>query len=513
MKNVRDCWCIQIDVTNMCEKKCSNCTHLVKCAKPWKMDMDTFRKAIDSLSGFPNVVGIIGGNPMLHPNIFEMIGYLQFKVNRDQRGIWISTFGNDGRIEGVIREVFTGQHIYYNDHNKTNWHQPLLVASKDLVPDPVERQRYIDNCWLAEMWSPSITPNGCYRCEVMGALDNALNLNLGLPVESGWWKKPLCDFEHQVEAFCHRCGLCVPMERRMDSDQVDDFSESNKDIAIPERSKPYDIAGYDQNRVINWFPCEYRIRTDKPWGLTVSVGYGECLDKILPYNMRHLEKAFVVTVSSDEKTKAVCAKYPNITVIETDLFYRHDAKFNKGAAVELATWLLPKDQWCLIFDSDIMFPADCFLLEKLDRNHLYGASRSLVYEEAQLARALKRRNFDTEGLEVVDLGPIGAFQLFNTSAEVLGVRPWYGINYNNASWCDNIFQFKWHPHMRHTLPIKTLHLGDRHNWVGEVEGTFPRSNTPFEKVKEIDVLPGVTVETMLLEVWDELRRIEKHLAQ
>ena len=109
-----------------------------------------------------------------------------------------------------------------------------------------------------------------------------------------------------------------------------------------------------------------------------------------------------------------------------------------------------------------------------------------------------------------DLGPIGAFQLFNTSANVLNVRPWYGLNYNNASWCDNVFQFKWHPNMRKVLPINILHLGDRHNWVGAVEGTFPRPSTPQALVNEHEPLPDVPVEKVLMDVWEELKRLGKY---
>jgi hypothetical protein len=298
------------------------------------------------------------------------------------------------------------------------------------------------------------------------------------------------------------------MERRLDADHKDDVSPSNMDISVSGRTIPFDVTKYDVSQTVNWFPCEYRLKTEKPWGITVSVGYGECLAKILPYTARHLSKIIVVTTPTDEKTKAVCAQYPQIQVLETELFYEFGAKFNKGLALELATWMLPKDQWCLIFDSDMCLPADMFILERLNKNYIYGAKRALVFDEEQLAKATKERNFNTEGLEVVDLGTIGAFQLFNTSADVLNVRPWYGITYNNASWCDNVFAWKWRPDRRAMLEVSALHLGDRHNWVGEVEGTFPRPNTPYEKVVETDPLPGITTEDALMILFGELKRLK-----
>ena len=47
-------WCIQIEVTNRCPKRCSNCTRCVQHVRqPFVMGFDTFRKAVDSVADFP----------------------------------------------------------------------------------------------------------------------------------------------------------------------------------------------------------------------------------------------------------------------------------------------------------------------------------------------------------------------------------------------------------------------------------------------------------------------------
>jgi len=512
MREVRDCWCIQIDVTNMCGHSCSNCTHLVKNAKPWKMDMDRFQKSLDSLCGYTGIVGVIGGNPALHPEFGEILDRLEATVPKERRGIWISTFGKDKQFEPRVRGMCDPNHIYFNDHLKPNKHQPILVASKDVIHDPIERARLIDNCWLADKWSPSINPKGCYRCEVMGAFDMALDLNLGLPVEDGWWKRPLHDFKQQVETFCNRCGQCVPMDRRIDAEEKDDVSPSNLDVANPSRSVIFNVSEYRQSEVVNWFPCEYRKGIEKPVGVVVSVNYANCLERILPYNLRHLDSLFVVTSPDDIETKEVCSRYPKIKVVETDIFYRHGAKFNKGAAVEIALMMIPRDKWCLIFDSDILFPADMFLLEELDKNKIYGATRHMVYSEEQLSMATFDRNFQLDGIEAAETNNIivGAFQLFHPTSSFLteyDVRPWYGVNYANASWCDNVFVFKWPDSAKVILPIKTIHLGHRHNWIGTVEGKFPRPETEYIRSEEHNPLSGVSVDDIMVEVEAEFQRI------
>ena len=61
MKSPADMQIIQIDITNACTKKCSNCTrccgnHL----KPFMLDLDCFNPAFASMDGFSVLVSIMG---------------------------------------------------------------------------------------------------------------------------------------------------------------------------------------------------------------------------------------------------------------------------------------------------------------------------------------------------------------------------------------------------------------------------------------------------------------------
>lgn len=48
---------IQIDVTNACMNRCSNCTRFTgHHRKPFFMDLECFRRAVDSLVDFPRCV-------------------------------------------------------------------------------------------------------------------------------------------------------------------------------------------------------------------------------------------------------------------------------------------------------------------------------------------------------------------------------------------------------------------------------------------------------------------------
>lgn len=252
MKNVKDAWCINIELTNKCERACSNCHHLVKYTKPWEMDMDTFHKALDSLRNWDRYIGVIGGNPVLHTQ-FKEISEAMKKVCG---AIFLSNWG--GR-KSYIEDHY--RYINYNPHEELCMHQPVLVSSQDMIPDKATRDRYISDCWIAQEWSPSITPKGCYRCEVMGCMDMALNWNMGLPVVEDWWKLPLKDFQKQIDAFCNICGICIPYEERRDRDEIDDMTISAVKLFKAHRKvNMVSGLGYDPEKYRKEHPEKYLVR-------------------------------------------------------------------------------------------------------------------------------------------------------------------------------------------------------------------------------------------------------------
>ena len=117
-------------------------------------------------------------------------------------------------------------------------HSPILVASKEAVPDRKARWELIENCWLQRTWSSTITPNGFYFCEVAAHLDNTIgDGSLGLPIEPGAWRgdlyfetdpdgvrQPRGRFAEQVLGSCENCGMCLNLPGRRDHDEIDDVS-------------------------------------------------------------------------------------------------------------------------------------------------------------------------------------------------------------------------------------------------------------------------------------------------
>ncbi len=72
-----------IEPTNFCNAKCRMCPHVVMTRSKQHMDMGMFRKIIDEMdeNGLKELLLLHFGEPLLHPNIFDMIDYVDSKSN------------------------------------------------------------------------------------------------------------------------------------------------------------------------------------------------------------------------------------------------------------------------------------------------------------------------------------------------------------------------------------------------------------------------------------------------
>ena len=84
-------------------------------------------------------------------------------------GLWSAMGIGYKKHYETIQDVFTYQAV--NDHANAMFHDPVLVARKDLgIPDD-EWVKLRNKCWVNRFWSASITPKGAFFCEIAAALD------------------------------------------------------------------------------------------------------------------------------------------------------------------------------------------------------------------------------------------------------------------------------------------------------------------------------------------------------
>lgn len=202
-------------------------------------------------------------------------------------------------------------------------------------------------------------------------------------------------------------------------------------------------------------------------GITVAVGewYARTLEICLVRNMRHLTECLVVTTPTDDAVKAVVEKVPGARVFETDAFYRHGAKFNKGLSLELGFDVLGRDGWIAVLDGDILLP-DSLPLDRMQPGSLYGAKRRILEDPSKWHADLDWNTCPP----TMDGGPIGFTQFFaGDSLPVRNARPWYDVSFAHAGGCDAYFLEIWKRARAPlvVLPMEVLHLGKPDaNWFG-----------------------------------------------
>lgn len=245
MKSPADMKIVMIDITNACHHACSNCTRFCgQHPKPFFMDVDFFKKAVDSMAGFPGIVGIIGGEPSLHPHFEEMMDYYASRVPEPRPKAFLGTptasFKDYGRLVRYMRgrkrglfsalgpgyyknfekiqDIFPYQSL--NDHQSISMHQAILVTRKELgIPDE-EWFKLRDSCWIQNIWSATITPKGAFFCEIAASMDMLFDGPGGWPVEPGWWKRTPADFGEQLN-WCESCSVSLTMPANNANDDTD----------------------------------------------------------------------------------------------------------------------------------------------------------------------------------------------------------------------------------------------------------------------------------------------------
>jgi glycosyltransferase involved in cell wall biosynthesis len=254
---------IQIDITNACGHSCSNCTRF--CGhhkKPFFMNFDTFKRAVDSMEGRFGTTGIIGGEPTLHPEFERFTEYLYSRLPVEHRSelnefacpqrnfMLARDYAHDSftvthHWSGGTRNVICGSVLFssmnrsykkyfeliqdrfryqsVNDHNNAMYHQPIMVTRKELGIDDKTFKRLRDNCRVQQLWGGAITPKGAFFCEIAAALDMLLDGPGGWPIEKGWWERTEKDFGGQIE-WCEMCGVALETFSRDAREEIDDVS-------------------------------------------------------------------------------------------------------------------------------------------------------------------------------------------------------------------------------------------------------------------------------------------------
>ena len=245
------------------------------------MSLDYFEKALDTLLDWPNRIGLMGGEPTLHPD-FARICEIMRDPKRNHPNYprlmdRYSFFTTGGPAYEKHKEVisWTFHYVEVFEHNEDQtaicMHQPTTMAIQDVIEDADLREELINDCWVDKTWCATINEHGGYFCEVAAAIDRITNGgNRAFPLTNDWWMRTTddADYKKQLE-LCQLCGMPVPVEREVLATGKERISEGlfnilkacdspglteDKCIIIKDKFTREDI---ERNR-IGWHPGQFR---------------------------------------------------------------------------------------------------------------------------------------------------------------------------------------------------------------------------------------------------------------
>lgn len=226
---------LQIWITRRCDRCCYHCTQGSNLRGSYTdITVEQFEKAVLSLKGYFGIVGLLGGNPCVHPRFPEICGVVQKHLPQGKCGLWANrAFGHAALCRRTFSHNFSNINVHLDNNAarewKTGWpevkvwgerndsrHGPTMTALKDLIEGEERRWDLISRCDINRYWSAMI---GVFRgelrgwfCEIAGAhsilhQDDPNYPDTGLPIGPGWWNGPMEDFAHQARFHCHECGV------------------------------------------------------------------------------------------------------------------------------------------------------------------------------------------------------------------------------------------------------------------------------------------------------------------
>lgn len=227
---------IQIVITRSCDIfNCSNCTQLLPFRSDAReMSLDCIELALSSVADWPGVVACFGGNPCTHSEFPKVAALWEKHVpEQRRRGLWTNDLRGHG--ETVARVWYPHGRFNLNVHGRVRaademakWlpksrifgmrdsHHGAVFGSHTAVgvsdadwPD-IREACDINRNWSAGVYQgPDGTPVA-YFCEVCGAIDGVTGERNGVAAVPGWWKRPIADFQGQIDRCCDRHCL-VPL--------------------------------------------------------------------------------------------------------------------------------------------------------------------------------------------------------------------------------------------------------------------------------------------------------------
>jgi uncharacterized radical SAM superfamily Fe-S cluster-containing enzyme len=217
---------LEMDITYACNLKCNNCNR--SCAQAPSNEQMTvaqiqkfIKQSIESGRRFKRI-RILGGEPLIHPDIIEIINSIVNYCESESTDtiIEVSTNGYGEKVKETINSIPSWINVInsYKTSPEIENFEPFNLAPCDLT-DFIQKD-YENACWITHECGIGLNKYGFYHCAVAAGIDRVIGLDIGLKElprnENG--------FIEQKRKLCGYCGHFLNRERIHTQDRSKIFS-------------------------------------------------------------------------------------------------------------------------------------------------------------------------------------------------------------------------------------------------------------------------------------------------
>jgi uncharacterized Fe-S cluster-containing radical SAM superfamily protein len=201
---------IDIELTTACNLNCYNCDRSCGTAPSKEhLTLEQIKCFIDESIKYNkkwNEIKLLGGEPTLHPQFWEILDILreyQLKYSPDT-SIAMATNGYGSKVNNILEKL--PKWVRVLNTKKTSNVQEFStynVAPIDLEEYKNSKIDYSSGCWILESCGLGLTPNGYYACGAGGSADRIFGWDIGLKSLKDVNEKNL---RKQLNTMCRFCG-------------------------------------------------------------------------------------------------------------------------------------------------------------------------------------------------------------------------------------------------------------------------------------------------------------------
>jgi len=222
---------IEIDITYNCNLKCCNCNRsCTQATSDEQMSLEQVKRFIEESMKQNRKwkqIRVVGGEPTLHPQIFEIIKSLLSYVKSfsPSTSIVLVTNGFGQFVNKVLHNIPSEISID-NSHKKSPIQEEFVsfnVAPIDLAI--YKYADYVNGCLIPQLCGIGLTRHGYYPCAVSGGIDRIFGFDVGRK------KIPAPDDEMRdlLKIFCKYCGHFKGYEKVKDQSLSPAWEKAYKD--------------------------------------------------------------------------------------------------------------------------------------------------------------------------------------------------------------------------------------------------------------------------------------------